>query len=131
MFYSLATNGGNQGLYKLAPTRAKADALLDQRLQGAFTGDANDHLYQWEASGDFNPNAGLEKIQAHVLAINSSDDERNPVEFAVLERETPRIKNGKFYIIPGSPDTAGHGTTAKAKFWQAELKKLLQTAPRQ
>ena len=131
VFYSLATNGGNQGLYKLAPTRAKADALLDQRLQGAFTGDANDHLYQWEASGDFNPNAGLEKIQAHVLAINSSDDERNPVEFAVLERETPRIKNGKFYSIPGSPDTAGHGTTAKARFWQAELKKLLQTAPRQ
>ena len=131
VFYALATNGGNQGLYKLAPTRAKADALLDQRLQGNFAGDANDHLYQWEASGDYSPNAGLEKIQAHVLAINSSDDERNPVEFAVLEREIPRIKNGNFYIIPGNPDTAGHGTTAKAKFWQAELRKLLQSAPRQ
>ena len=130
VFFAIATNGGNQALLKAAPTRAKADQILNQRLTAPFVGDANDHLYQWDSSGDYNPSAGLERIQAALLAINSADDERNPLEVGVLEREIKRVKNGRALLIPGSDQTAGHGTTAQAKFWKKELAELLETAPR-
>ena len=130
VFFATATLGGNQAIFKAAPTRAKADQILNQRLTAPFVGDANDHLYQWESSGDFNPSAGLERIQATLLAINSADDERNPPELGVLDREIKRVKHGRILLIPGSEQTAGHGTTAQAKFWKKELADLLQTAPR-
>jgi homoserine O-acetyltransferase/O-succinyltransferase len=130
VFFAIGTNGGNQALFKAAPTREKADQLLDQRLSGRFTADANDALYQWDSSRDYNASAGLERIQATVLAINSADDERNPPELGILEREIKRVKNGRVLLIPGSEETAGHGTTARAKFWKKELGELLQTAPR-
>ena len=129
MFYGIATNGGNQALYKAAPTREKADQLLDQRLSAPFRGDANDHLYQWDASRDYNASSGLERIQATLLVINSADDERNPPELGVLEREITRVKNGRVLLIPASDQTAGHGTTARGKFWKKELGELLQSAP--
>lgn len=129
VFYGMATLGGNQALYKAAPTREKADALLDQRLKAPFTGDANDLLYQWDSSRDFDPSAGLERIQATVLAINSADDERNPPELGVLEREIKRVKKGRIFLIPGSEFTAGHGTTAQAKFWKKELAEVLKGTP--
>jgi homoserine O-acetyltransferase len=130
MFYGIATNGGNLALYKAAPTREKADQFLDQRLSARFSADANDVLYQWDSSRDYNPSAGLERIQAVLLAINSADDERNPPELGLLEREIKRVKNGRVLLIPGSEETTGHGTTARAKFWKKELGELLQTAPR-
>src|SRR5712691_4516916 len=130
VFYGVATNGGNQRLYKAAPTRDKADQLLNQRLSAPFSGDANDHLYQWDSSRDYNPSPGLERIRAVLLAINSADDERNPPETGVLDREIKRVRNGRALLIPASDQTAGHGTTAQARFWKQELAKLLQTAPR-
>ena len=129
VFYATATNGGNQALMSAAPTRDKADAMLNQRLDARFTGDANDHLYQWDSSRDYNPSAELERIQATVLAINSADDERNPPEIGVLEREIKRVKNGRVFLIPASDKTAGHGTTGQAKFWKSELATVLQGAP--
>ena len=130
VFYGAATIGGNQGLFKVAATREKADALITQRLTGTFNGDANDHLYQWESSGDYNPSRGLDRIKATLLAINSADDERNPPELGVMEREIKRVKNGRALLIPGSSDTFGHGTTAFARFWKKDLAEVLQTAPR-
>jgi homoserine O-acetyltransferase/O-succinyltransferase len=130
VFFSIATNGGNLALYKAAPTREKADQLLNQRLSGRFSADANDVLYQWDSSRDYNASAGLERIRAVLLAINSADDERNPPELGLLEREIKRVKNGRVLLIPGSEETAGHGTTARAKFWKKELEEILQTAPR-
>ena len=67
VFYGIATNGGNQALYKAAPTREKADELLNQRLSAPFRGDANDLLYQWDSSRDYNASPGLERIQAALL----------------------------------------------------------------
>ena len=130
VFYGAASIGGNQGLLKLAPTREKVDALLQQRLTNTFLGDANDHLYQWESSRDYNPAPGLDKITAAVLAINSADDERNPPELGVMEREIKRIKNARLLLIPASADTFGHGTTAFAKFWKKDLADFLQVSPR-
>jgi homoserine O-acetyltransferase/O-succinyltransferase len=129
VFFGIATNGGSQAYHKAAPTRAQADKLLDGRLAAPFRADANDFLYQWEASRDYNPAPGLERIQATVLAINSADDERNPPELGIMERELKRIKNGRLYLIPGSEETRGHGTTGMANLWKRELQALLQTAP--
>ena len=130
VFYSIATSGGNQALYKNAPSREKADQLLDTRLKAPFPADANDVLYQWDSSRDYNPSAGLERIEAVLLAINSADDERNPPELGVLEREIKRVKRGRFLLIPASEQTAGHGTTGQAKWWKKELGELLQSAPK-
>ena len=129
VYYGIATNGGSLGHYQAAPTREKADQLIDQRLAAPFTGDANDYLFQWDSSRDYNPSAGLERIQATLLAINSADDERNPPELAVLEREIKRVRNGRVYVIPLSSQTSGHGTTGQAKFWKQQLAELLQSAP--
>lgn len=129
VFFGLATNGGNQALQKAAPTRQKADELLNQRLNAPFSADANDVLYQWDSSRDYNPSPGLEQIQAALLAINSADDERNPPELGVLDREIKRVKNGRVLLIPASDQTAGHGTAFQAKFWKKEVGDLLQTAP--
>jgi len=130
VFYGLATSGGTQALYKAAPTRDKADQLLNQRLGAPFSADANDVLYQWESSRDYNPSAGLERIQAVLLAINAADDERNPPELGVLDREIKRVKNGRVLLIPASDQTAGHGTTSQARFWKKEVADVLQATPR-
>ena len=130
VFYGFATNGGNLALFKAAPTREKADQLLDQRLNAPFRADANDVLYQWDSSRDYNPSPGLERIQAVVLAINAADDERNPPETGVLDREIKRVKNGRVFLIPASEQTAGHGTTGQAKFWRQALQDCLQASPR-
>ena len=130
VFYGIATNGGNFGHFKAAPSRQKADQLLDQRLAAAFPADANDVLYQWESSRDYNPSPGLEKIEATVLAINAADDERNPLELGILEREIKRVRNGRVLVIPAGEDTTGHGTTGNAKFYKQQLQELLQSAPR-
>jgi homoserine O-acetyltransferase len=130
VFYGIATNGGNFGHYKAAPTRQRADQLLDQRLAAAFPADANDVLYQWDSSRDYNPSPGLERIEAVVLAINAADDERNPLELGTLDREVKRVKNGRVLVIPVSEATTGHATTGNAKFYKQQLQELLQSAPR-
>jgi homoserine O-acetyltransferase len=130
VFFGIATSGGSQAYFRVAPTREKADALLDQRLKAPFRGDANDILYQWDSSRDYNPSPGLERIQAAVLAINSADDERNPPELGVMERELKRVRNARLYLIPASDQTAGHGTTGQAKWWKQELAAFLDAAPR-
>ena len=126
VFYATATNGGAQGLQKIAPSSDKGDALLKERLTAAFPGDANDHLFQWESSKDYDPSAKLGDIKAQVLVINSADDERNPPELGVLEALLPKLKNAKALIIPGSADTLGHGTTGNARFWKREVDELLK-----
>ena len=130
VYFGIATSGGTQAFYKAAPTREKADQLLDARLNAPSSADANDNLYQWDSSRDYNPSAGLERIQATLLAINSADDERNPPELGVLDRDIKRVKNGRVYLIPASDQTAGHGTTGQARFWKKELADLLQATPR-
>jgi homoserine O-acetyltransferase len=68
-------------------------------------------------------------FEATLLAINSADDERNPPETGIMERELKRVKNGKLYLIPASDETRGHGTTCLAKFWKQQVRELLETAP--
>jgi homoserine O-acetyltransferase len=129
VFFAIATNGGTLAFQKAAPTRAAADKLLDDRLAAPFNADANDFLYQWESSGDYDPSPGLERIAARLLAINAADDERNPPETGLMESALKRVKDGRLFLIPASEDTRGHGTTGMAKFYRQALKDLLDTAP--
>ena len=127
--YRFASAGGTLGYQTLAPTAAKADQIVDEQLALPVTADANDFIYQWEASHDYNPSGELEKIEATVLAINAADDERNPQETGVTAAAMKRIKSGSLYLIPASTETRGHLTTGNAKFYAEPLRQLLQTAP--
>jgi homoserine O-acetyltransferase/O-succinyltransferase len=127
--YGIASAGGTLGYQALAPTAAAADKMVDERLATPVTADANDFIYQWEASHDYNPSAGLEKIEATVLAVNAADDERNPPETGVTLAAMQRIKHGSLYLIPASNETRGHLTTGNAKFYAEQLRQLLQSAP--
>jgi homoserine O-acetyltransferase len=128
--YGIASAGGTLGYQALAPTTAKADKMVDDRLAAAVTADANDFVYAWASSHDYNPSAGLEKIEATLLLINAADDERNPPETGVTDAAMKRIKNGKLHLIPASAATRGHLTTGNAKFYARQLQDLLQSAPR-
>jgi homoserine O-acetyltransferase len=130
VFYGIGTSGGNLALQKAAPTREAADKLLDARLKAPFRGDANDVLYQWDSSRDYNPSPKLERIEAALLAINAADDERNPPETGIMERELKRVKNGKLLLIPASESTAGHGTTGRALHYAQGLREFLQNVPK-
>jgi homoserine O-acetyltransferase len=125
-YFGVATSGGTQALYRAAPTREKADQLLDERLAQPSNADANDVLYQLEASRDYNPGPKLETIQARLLAINSADDERNPPELGIMEREIKRVRQGRYVLIPIGPDTRGHGTTVFAKLYKQYVAELMQ-----
>src|SRR5262249_4508399 len=80
---------------------------VKSRLAG---NDANDMLYQFEASADYDPAPDLEKIEAPLTAVNSADDQVNPPELGILEREIRRVKRGQYVVIPISDETRGHGT---------------------
>jgi homoserine O-acetyltransferase/O-succinyltransferase len=127
-YFSMLTSGGNQALFKAAPTWKKADDYVNERLTRPASVDANDLIYLYDSSRDYNPAAKLESIKAKVLAINSADDERNPPELGVLEREIKRVPNGRYLLIPASAETRGHGTTGSAKWWKQHLAELLRPA---
>jgi homoserine O-acetyltransferase len=129
IFFSVATSGGTLAYQTLAPTRERADKLVDERFAAPFTADANDFIYQWGSSADYDPSAGLERIEAALLAINAADDERNPAETGITERAIQRVKNGHLYLIPASQETRGHGTTGQAKFYARQLREFLDSAP--
>ena len=64
-----------------------------------------------------------------MLAIDAADDERNPIELGILEREPQKIKGARYVWIPASDETRGHGATGSAKWWKGYLAELLQSIP--
>jgi homoserine O-acetyltransferase len=113
--------------WKEAPTLALADRQLDAYVTNALKRlDANDVLYALEASHDYNPGPGLDRIRAPLLAVNFADDLINPPELGILEREIKRVKHGKAVMIPESDRTRGHGTHTLAAVWQLHLAWLLK-----
>jgi len=101
-----------------APTREKADSLITAWLDARFrTMDANDMLYAFDASRDYDPMPLLDRITAPVLAINSADDLVNPPELGLMERLMPRVKQGRYVLLPVTAETRGHGTHTVASVW--------------
>ncbi len=129
VLFGIATSGGTLAWQAMAPTHARADAIVDGLLAATTTADANDTIYQWDASRDFDAGPGLARITAPLLAINSADDERNPPETGILARAITQVGGARLYLIPASADTRGHGTTGLARFWAPQLAELLRTAP--
>ena len=110
-----------------APSRDAADRLADEWMEKRLAGtDANDFIAAFEASRDYDPSAGLEKIEAAVTAVNSADDQVNPPELGILGREIRRVKRGKAVVLPVGPQTRGHGTHTNAAAWKDELVQLLR-----
>jgi homoserine O-acetyltransferase len=113
-------------MQKEFPTRDAADRYLNDYQQSRMRGlDANDLLYQVNASRDYNPSPGLGKIKARVMYVNSADDFINPPELGIAEREIKRVKNGRFVLLPITPQTRGHGTHTLAAVWKQYLQELL------
>jgi len=112
---------------KRASTREAADALFDeivaQRLRST---DANDMLYQFESSRDYDPQPDLEKIVCPLVALNSADDQVNPPELGVLEEQIQRVRRGRAVLIPISERTRGHSTHSWPVIWSGELARLLK-----
>ena len=131
VWFGIATSGGSSAYAKEAPTNAAADAALAKRKALPFTADANDFMYQWDASRDFDAAPELGKIKASVLVINSADDERNPPQTGLLEAALKQVSSAKYYLIPESAETTGHGTTSLAKFYQKPLAEFLASVPKQ
>ena len=117
-------------LQKSAGTRDAADESItkyvDDRLR---TMDANDMLYAFDASRDYDPSAKLKSISASVLAINSADDVVNPPELGLMEKLMPRVKHGRYVLIPTSDQTRGHGTHSLPAVWKSYLAEFLQPLP--
>lgn len=131
VWFGIATSGGEKRLQKLGPNGEAASAYVDKRLAEGKVGDANDVMYQWNASRDFDPTADLGKIEAALLVINSEDDERNPPELDTLAKGMAAIGHGEVYIIPATAETAGHGTTGgMAKLYEPQLKAFLEKTPK-
>ena len=113
------------------PDRVRTDAWLAEQLPGRIAGlDANDLWYQVNSSRDYDPSARLEAITVPVTWINSADDFINPPELGLAEQFAPRIAQGRYVLIPASPETRGHGTHTWARFWQDELVALLARSER-
>jgi homoserine O-acetyltransferase len=111
------------------PTQEAADEFVQKYMQRQMEDlDANDLLYQVNASRDYDPSVGLEKIKAPLLQINSGDDFINPPELGIAEREIKRVKNGRFVLLPASEQTHGHGTHTWAAVWQPYLAQLLDAS---
>ena len=113
------------------PTLAAADSVLDASLARSLrTADANDILYAVEASWDYDPGPGLEKITAPLFAVNSADDLVNPPELGILERDIKRVPRGRAVVIPLSDATRGHGSHTIASLWKQYLSELLKESER-
>ena len=111
------------------PTRDAADAFVDGYFKNGLRDlDANDLLYQVDSSRNYDPSAGLEKITAPVMWINSADDFINPPELAIAERQVKRLPKGTFVLLPATADTHGHGSHTWAALWQDRLAALLKAS---
>ncbi|MEI8281442.1 MAG: alpha/beta fold hydrolase [Armatimonadota bacterium] len=114
-------------MLKDASTRKAADDTYERTMKARLAStDANDFLYQFESSEDYNPLPNLESIVAPLTAVNSADDFVNPPELGVVEREIKRVKKGKFVMLPITSETRGHGTHTIANIWQQHLVELLK-----
>jgi len=112
------------------PTRDAADEFLGKYMSRELPElDANDLLYQYNASRDYDPSAALDRIIAPVMWINSADDFVNPPELGIAERAVAHVKNGRFVLLPASEQTHGHGTHTWAAVWQQYLAQVLATQP--
>lgn len=120
---TLMTSGALR-LQQQYPTRASVIETLEK--DGPAQADANDIIYEMEASRSYDPAPKLDRIQAPLMAINSADDEINPPELGILEKEIKKVKRGRFVLLPVTEETRGHGTHSLPAIWDKYLAGLLE-----
>jgi homoserine O-acetyltransferase len=124
--FMLIAGGAPIQMQTALPTSAAADEFLKVYMDREIPElDANDLLYQINASRDYDPSGGLDKIQARVMWINSADDFVNPPDLGIAEREVRKIRSARFILLPASEQTHGHSTPTWAAVWQQYLSELL------
>jgi len=115
------------GWQKSGPTRDAADEWYENQIKNRLAStDANDMLYQYNASRDYDPSPNLEKITTHLLAINSADDVVNPPELGLMEPLIKRVKHGRYVLLPTTEQTRGHGTHSMPVIWGKYLEEFLK-----
>jgi len=108
------------------PTRDQADAYMDRFMKDELDKlEPNDTLYAFDASRTYDPSPKLDQIKAHVVFINSADDQINAPELGIAEREIKKVKNGRFVLLPITDQTRGHGTHSLPAVWKQYLAELL------
>lgn len=115
-------------MQKNYPTRALAEKYVDDSMARAISRvDANNFIYYFDASRNYNPEPDLDKIVAPALWINSADDFINPPELAPLinARVLPRMPKTKYVLLPITDATRGHGTHTVAAVWKDELVRFM------
>lgn len=113
------------------PTAKAADTwLADQIASRTLNTDANDMIYHFRASEDYDPSPHLEKITAPLLAINSADDFVNPPELPMMTTLIRRVKRGRFVLLPINDQTRGHGTHSLPSIWGEDVAEFLKTVRR-
>lgn len=118
---------GPLDFYRENPTREQADAALERAEAHGITNlDANNTIYAFEASRNYDPSPKLDQIKAAVMFVNSADDPINPPEMPFAEEQIKKVKRGKFVLIPTSEQTRGHGTHSLPAVWKQYLEELLK-----
>jgi homoserine O-acetyltransferase len=113
-------------LQRAYPNRASAEAYIDERVERALAGlDANDMIYQLEASRNYNPWPRLDRIRTTMTWVNSADDFINPPDYGIAEDAARRAPGVRYILVHATSDTRGHGTHTWARFWRQELIDLL------
>jgi len=126
VFVTALMSSAPHQMYRRAPTRVQADEMFDKEYAVKIgLADANDILYHFDSSRNYNPWPDLEKIKARLVAINSADDEVNPPDLGIMEEAMKRIPGARYVLIPTGPETTGHSTHSRAKLWKQELERLL------
>lgn len=116
-------------MQKQAPERDEADRLFDETIEKRTAANNRfDMLYQFDSSRNYNPEPDLEKIRAPLLAINSADDQVNPPELGILERQIKRVPHGRAVVLPITDQTRGHGTHSLPAIWKQYLAELLASS---
>jgi homoserine O-acetyltransferase len=121
---------GAAHLQEEAPSREAAVALHERLVADARARwDANDFLRWLESSADYNPEPGLSRITARVVAVNFADDVLNPAELPDTEALVRRIPGARFVLVPAGDGTRGHLTLQLAAIWKPYLAELLAALP--
>ena len=122
---SAIMTGSAEQLQKQAPTRETAIDLVNELEARGEAFDANDMLYAFESSADYDPAPKLNAIIKPMLTINFADDLINPPELLHL----PTASNYTEVMFPAGPASYGHMTIAHPAVWASALGSFLQRLP--
>ncbi|WP_373681847.1 alpha/beta fold hydrolase [Paraburkholderia caballeronis] len=110
-----------------APDRASATHLYDTLVERFGANDANDVLYWFESSWDYDPSPDLSKIRAPLFAVNFADDLINAADLGVMQKLVSQVPNGRFVEVPEGPHSYGHQTLAHPDVWKPYLVELMNS----